>query len=109
MDDTETVVLDSAPLGGSFTLRRASIMDQFKIGRRRREILSDFPDAEDNERSFAFMMASVDVLAEKKPEGFSWETIDALMDLWAEYQSWERSFLDPQGDSEDQEGVSRGE
>jgi hypothetical protein len=110
--DEETVVLDSEALGGSFTMRRASIMDQFKIGKRRREILKDYPEAEENERAFAFMMASIDVLAESMPEGFSWEkcrNIAAVMELWGDYQEWERSFLDTKGDSEDQEGVSGGE
>lgn len=106
--DEDTIILDSATLGGSFTLRRASIMDQFKIGKRRREILKDFPDADENERSFAFMMASIDILAESKPDGFSWETcknIEALMRLWGDYQEWERSFLNAESSSEDQEGV----
>jgi hypothetical protein len=110
--DEDTVILDSATLGGSFTLRRASIMDQFKIGKRRREILQDFPDADENERSFAFMMASIDTLAESKPAGFSWETcrnIDAVMQLWGDYKEWENSFLDAESDRKDQEGVSGGE
>lgn len=112
MDDREVITLESKRLGGTFTFRRGSIMDQFRIGKKRREMMKEFGDTDDTEWNFAYILAAVDVLTDSRPAGFSWDTVNdpaAVMELWGEYQEWERSFLEPEGDSGDQAGGSTGE
>jgi hypothetical protein len=103
MEDREVITLESKKLGGSFTLRRSSIMDQFRIGKRRRELMREFGDPDDTEWNFAYIVAAIDTLAESKPDGFDWDKINdaaAVMELWGDFQEWERSFLNPEGDSD---------
>jgi hypothetical protein len=97
---------------GTFVMRRESAMDQLKIGRRRRALLEG-NDADALDWNFAHQMAGIDILAEVKPEkvtvdaqsGFiNWDRVldlNAIMKLWQDYQEWENSFLDPDGESED--------
>lgn len=112
MEDREVITLESKRLGGSFTLRRSSIMDQFRIGKRRRELMREFGDPDDTEWNFAYVVAAIDTLCESKPDKFSWENVSdaaAVMDLWGEHQEWERSFLIDEGGSDAKEGSSGGE
>lgn len=101
--DSEVLTIDNPQLG-TFVLRRASIMDQFKIGKRRRAILEG-EDADDVEFNFAQILASIDVLAERKPDNLDWNQvydITTIYDLWKEYRDWEASFLNPEGAGETQ-------
>ena len=112
MDDKEVLAIESKRLGGNFTFRRGSIMDQFRIGKRRREMMKEFGDPDDAEWNFAYVLAAVDVLAETKPPGFAWDKVNdpaAIMEVWTQYQDWERSCLEPESDSGVEEGSDPGE
>jgi len=65
--------------------------------------MREFGDPDDTEWNFAYIVAAIDTLAESKPDGFDWDKINdaaAVMELWGDFQEWERSFLNPEGDSD---------
>src|SRR3954471_22147578 len=101
MEEQEALTLEMRGVG-TFVLKRASMMDQLRIGKRRRALLQDL-DADMLDVNFAHIMASIDTLSETKPENFSWERIydlNAVTDMWGEYREWEQSLLDTKSNSE---------
>jgi len=108
-EERSALTLDMRGIG-TFVMRRSNIMDQLKIGKRRRAILQD-NDADLSDRNTAHIMATVDVLAETKPNGFSWEQVydlEALMDFWSEFNQWEVSLLDTKSAGTAEDGGSGG-